>query len=229
MKTLKATRSVRWATFRDELARLSPEDLLSDDVQEMVSERETWPRTDALLSMGEARLSQHIEATTNLCTRLTVWIENHADSSCEPEKTFRSFIQKTFRRFILKNVTLTSISGARASPRTLNIQRRVLTDPAIAEKKSLRRKPWRFKGYFREDTDWIMQSLWRAKTSNSRCRSEVEIVLTTPLSKRPTRGSHRSGSISQPGRQLATAWAASLPPFASCFSTPTATTRQHPS
>ncbi len=93
-KTLRATRSVRWATFRDELARLSPDDLLSDHVQEMIAERETWPRTDALLSLGEARLSQHIDAATDLCTRLTVWIENHADSSCEPEDTFRSFIQE---------------------------------------------------------------------------------------------------------------------------------------
>ena len=94
MKTLKATRSVRWATFRDELARLSAEDLLSDDVQEMISERETWPRTDTLLCMGEARLSQHIDAATELCTKLSNWIENHADSSCEPEETFRSYIQE---------------------------------------------------------------------------------------------------------------------------------------
>ena len=94
MKTLKATRSVRWATFRDELARLSPEDLLSDDIQDMIAERETWPRTDTLFSMGEARLSQHIEEATNLCIRLSDWIENHADSSCEPEETFRSHIQE---------------------------------------------------------------------------------------------------------------------------------------
>ena len=98
MKTLKATRSVRWATFRDELARLSPEDLLSDDVQDMIAERETWPRTDALLSMGEARLTQHIEAATNLCTRLSDWITNHADSSCEPAETFRSFIQEDIQQ-----------------------------------------------------------------------------------------------------------------------------------
>jgi len=93
MKTLKATRSVRWATFRDELARLSAEDLLSAEVQETIAERETWPRTDSLLSMSEARLAEHIEATTNLCIKLTEWIENHADSSCEPEETFRSFIE----------------------------------------------------------------------------------------------------------------------------------------
>lgn len=100
MKTLKATRSVRWATFRDELARLSAEDLLTTEVQEMIAERETWPRTDTLLSMGEARLSQHIEAATNLCIRLTDWIENHADSSCEPEETFRSFIQEDIQQIL---------------------------------------------------------------------------------------------------------------------------------
>ncbi len=98
IKTLKATRSVRWATFRDELARLSPEDLACPDVQDMIAERETWPRTDTLLSMGEARLSQHIEAATNLCIRLVDWIENHADSSCEPEQTFRSFIQEDIQQ-----------------------------------------------------------------------------------------------------------------------------------
>lgn len=103
MKTLKATRSVRWATFRDELARLSAEDLLSADVQEMIAERETWPRTDTLLSMGEARLSQHIEAATSLCTRLAEWIENHADSSCEPEETFRSFIQEDIQKILSEN------------------------------------------------------------------------------------------------------------------------------
>ena len=98
MKTLKATRSVRWATFRDELARLSPEDQLSDDVQDMIAERETWPRTDTLLSMGEARLTQHIEAATNLCIRLSDWITNHADSSCEPAETFRSYIQEDIQQ-----------------------------------------------------------------------------------------------------------------------------------
>lgn len=103
MKTLKATRSVRWATFRDELARLSAEDLLTAEVQEMIAERETWPRTDTLLSMGEARLSQHIEAATNLCIRLTNWIENHADSSCEPEETFRSFIQEDIQQILSEN------------------------------------------------------------------------------------------------------------------------------
>ncbi|MEM6891485.1 MAG: helix-turn-helix domain-containing protein [Pseudomonadota bacterium] len=94
MKTLKATRSVRWATFRDELARLSADDLLHEDIQEMIAERETWPRTDTLLSMGEARLSAHIDAVTSLCARLSSWIENQADSSCEPAETFRSFIQE---------------------------------------------------------------------------------------------------------------------------------------
>lgn len=100
MKTLKATRSVRWATFRDELARLSPEDLIHPDVQAMIEERATWPRTDSLLSMSEARLAEHIEATTNLCIRLTEWIENHADSSCEPEQTFRSFIQEDIQQIL---------------------------------------------------------------------------------------------------------------------------------
>ncbi|WP_299749935.1 replication initiation protein RepC [uncultured Tateyamaria sp.] len=94
MKTLKATRSVRWATFRDELARLSPDDLSHPNVQSMIEERATWPRTDALLSMSEARLSQHIQAATSLCTQLSEWIENHADSSCEPVETFRFFIQE---------------------------------------------------------------------------------------------------------------------------------------
>ncbi len=94
MKTLKATRSVRWATFRDELARLSPDDLSHPDVQSMIEERATWPRTDTLLSMSEAQLLSHIEEATSLCIRLSEWIENHADSSCEPEETFRSFIQE---------------------------------------------------------------------------------------------------------------------------------------
>ncbi|MEP3921098.1 MULTISPECIES: replication initiation protein RepC [Paracoccaceae] len=94
MKQLKATRSVRFATFRDELARLSDQDRRHDDIQEMIAERETWPRTDSLLSMGETRLFQHIEEATSLCMKLMEWIENHADSSCEPEETFRSSIQE---------------------------------------------------------------------------------------------------------------------------------------
>jgi len=81
MKTLKATRSVRWATFRDELARLSDEDLLTAEVQVMIAERETWRRTDTLVNMGEARFLQHIETATSLCMRLTDWIEVHAESS----------------------------------------------------------------------------------------------------------------------------------------------------
>ncbi len=35
---------VRWATFRDELARLSEEYLACPDIQDMVAERETCPR-----------------------------------------------------------------------------------------------------------------------------------------------------------------------------------------
>jgi len=94
MKLLKAQRSVRLATFRDELARLSANDVLSDDIQAMIQERATWPRTDGLLAMGEAALSQHLDDATDLCTRLVDWIENHSDSSCEPEETFRSYIQE---------------------------------------------------------------------------------------------------------------------------------------
>ena len=94
MKRLKAQRSVRLATFRDELARLSESDVLSDDIQAMIQERATWPRTDALLSMGEASLSLHLDEATDLCTRLVDWIKNHSDSACEPEETFRSYIQE---------------------------------------------------------------------------------------------------------------------------------------
>ncbi|MEP2031595.1 MAG: replication initiation protein RepC [Paracoccaceae bacterium] len=94
MKQLKATRSVRFATFRDELARLSDTDRATEDVQAMIAERETWPRTDTLLSLGEARLAAHLEEATSLCMELSEWIENHADSSCEPEETFRSSIQE---------------------------------------------------------------------------------------------------------------------------------------
>ena len=94
MKQLKAQRSVRLATVRDELARLSESDVLSDDIQAMIQERATWPRTDTLLSMGEAALSQHLDDATDLCARLVDWIENHSDSSCEPEETFRSYIQE---------------------------------------------------------------------------------------------------------------------------------------
>ena len=98
MKQLKAMRSVRLATFRDELARLSEADQLSDDVQVMIEERDNWPRTDTLLTLGEARLSQHLDDATDLCTRLLDWIENHSDSSCEPEETFRSYIQEDIHR-----------------------------------------------------------------------------------------------------------------------------------
>ncbi|MDU9006498.1 replication initiation protein RepC [Litoreibacter meonggei] len=94
MKQLKALRSVRLATFRDELARLSEDDQSSADVQAMIQERTTWPRTDTLLSLGEAQLSQHLDDATSLCTTLVEWIENHSDSSCEPEETFRSYIQE---------------------------------------------------------------------------------------------------------------------------------------
>ena len=94
MKLLKAQRSVRLATFRDELARLSENDVLSDDIQALIQERATWPRTDTLLSMGEVALSQHLDDATDLCARLVNWIENHSDSSCEPEETFRSYIQE---------------------------------------------------------------------------------------------------------------------------------------
>lgn len=100
MKQLKATRSVRWATFRDELARLSEQDQASEDVQAMILERASWPRTDTLLTLGEARLSEHVEAATDLCTRLVDWIDNHSDSSCEPEETFRCFIQEDIHQIL---------------------------------------------------------------------------------------------------------------------------------
>jgi replication initiation protein RepC len=100
MKQLKATRSVRWATFRDELARLSEQDQASEDVQAMILERASWPRTDTLLTLGEARLSEHLEAATDLCTRLVDWIDNHSDSSCEPEETFRCFIQEDIHQIL---------------------------------------------------------------------------------------------------------------------------------
>jgi len=87
MKLLKAQRSVRLATFRDELARLSENDVLSDDIQALIQERATWPRTDTLLSMGEVALSQH--------------------SLVNRKKPSGPIYKRTLTRFILKNVTHT--------------------------------------------------------------------------------------------------------------------------
>ncbi|MEO1476930.1 MAG: hypothetical protein AAFS13_11175, partial [Pseudomonadota bacterium] len=148
MKTLKATRSVRWATFRDELARLSPDDLLSDHVQEMIAERETWPRTDALLSLGEARLSQHIDAATDLCTRLTVWIENHADSSCIKDRKVSAGSQEESAWFSIqllnlahRLVTASICAESRASPmlRSVSVRGQVSRSAIISWMSSCKR------------------------------------------------------------------------------------------
>jgi len=124
-KQLKATRSVRWATFRDELARLSEQDQASEDVQAMILERASWPRTDTLLTLGEARLSEHVEAATDLCTRLVDWIDNHSDSSCEPEETFRCFIQEDIHQILSEtcNTHVDKLSAGKGSngPKTSRV------------------------------------------------------------------------------------------------------------
>lgn len=94
MKQLKALRSVRKAEIKEQLARLSDSDRTSPTVVSIARRAEAWPRADCLLPMGEAALSQHVEDATSLCVELRDWIDNHSDSSCEPARNFRSFIQE---------------------------------------------------------------------------------------------------------------------------------------
>ena len=148
IKTLKATRSVRWATFRDELARLSPEDLNHPDVQAMIKERATWPRTDTLLSMGEARLSAHIEAATSLCTRLTEWIKNHADSSCKPEETFRSFIQEDIQQILYEKCNASEYKRSAGKPAHSNYPTSAPSGPDEYKEEKLEAETLALQGLF---------------------------------------------------------------------------------
>ena len=206
MKTLKATRSVRWATFRDEMARLSASDLTCPDVQEMMEERATWPRTDALLSMGEARLAQHIEEASDLCTKLSNWIENHADSSCEPVETFRSFIQEDIQQNLSASCNPDMDKRSAGKPAPAKYPEPGPNGPVNCREKSLRRRRRHFKGYFRDITDWTMQSRWRTKISNLRCKFEAARGRNMRLLRRPMPGSLPLGSISQLGLLLVTGW-----------------------
>ena len=94
MKQLKALRSVRKAEIKEQLARLSASDRATPIAMSIAHRAETWPRADCLLPMGEDALTRHLEDATALCIELDDWIKNHSDSSCEPERNFRSFIQE---------------------------------------------------------------------------------------------------------------------------------------
>lgn len=95
MKTLAALRSLRKRELADLVSNLAPEERDHPTVAAIGEQAAQWPRADALLSMGEDRLTAHVAAATDLCTTLTEWVSNRSVSSGQPEGIFRSFTEET--------------------------------------------------------------------------------------------------------------------------------------
>ena len=94
MKQMKALRSVRLREVKEQLARLSANDLATPFIQSIIARRDAWPRMDRLLNLSEEALAQHLEDTKELCIDLEEWIKNQSDSSGKPEQNFRRYIQE---------------------------------------------------------------------------------------------------------------------------------------
>ncbi|ATG37951.1 MAG: hypothetical protein HEP70_19210 [Rhodobiaceae bacterium] len=94
IKELKSLRSVRLRRMKDGIARLSPDALDNESVAAILARFDAWPRSDRLHSLGLDHLEEHVEAAAALCIEFEEVLQNLPESSCEPEETFRSFIQE---------------------------------------------------------------------------------------------------------------------------------------
>ncbi len=95
VRALKDLRSLRLRHMKRCIAALPSSAIKDPEIADIIASFANWPRSDALLRLGFDRLSAHLHASSELCSRIDDWLEQHGLSSGEPKENFRPFIQNT--------------------------------------------------------------------------------------------------------------------------------------
>jgi replication initiation protein RepC len=95
LRALKDLRSLRLRHMKRCIAALPSRASEDPEVADILATFASWPRSDALSRLGLARLSAHLQASSELCTRIDNWLEKHGISSGQPAENFRPFTQNT--------------------------------------------------------------------------------------------------------------------------------------
>jgi replication initiation protein RepC len=95
LRALKDLRSLRLRHMKRAIAALPSCTEQDPEIAVVLAEFAAWPRSDALIRLGLDRLTAHLQASSDLCSRIDDWLEKHRLSSGEPAENFRPFIQNT--------------------------------------------------------------------------------------------------------------------------------------
>lgn len=95
LRALKDLRSLRLRHMKRAISALPSSAIGEPEIADIVASFANWPRSDALIRLGFDRLSAHLQASSELCSRIDDWLEQHGLSSGDPAENFRPFIQNT--------------------------------------------------------------------------------------------------------------------------------------
>jgi replication initiation protein RepC len=95
LRALRDLRSLRLRHMKRCIAALPSWATEDPEVTDILASFASWPRSDALSRLGLDRLTAHLQASSELCSRIDDWLEKHGLSSGEPAENFRPFTQNT--------------------------------------------------------------------------------------------------------------------------------------
>ncbi|GAW35543.1 hypothetical protein RA2_02606 [Roseovarius sp. A-2] len=92
---LRDLRSLRLRHMKRAISALPLSAIEDPEVTDILASFASWPRSDALSRLGLDQLTAHLQASSELCSRIDDWLEKHGLSSGQPAENFRPFIQNT--------------------------------------------------------------------------------------------------------------------------------------
>lgn len=95
LRALKDLRSLRLRHMNRAISALPAGAEQDPEIADVLAEFAAWPRSDALSRLGLDRLTAHLQASSDLCSRIDDWLEKRGLSSGEPAENFRLFTQNT--------------------------------------------------------------------------------------------------------------------------------------
>ena len=95
LRALKDLRSLRLRHMKRAISALPAGAKQDPEIADVLAEFAAWPRSDALSRLGLDRLTAHLQASSDLCSRTDDWLEKRGLSSGEPAENFRLFTQNT--------------------------------------------------------------------------------------------------------------------------------------
>jgi replication initiation protein RepC len=99
LRALKDLRSLRLRHMKRAISALPAGAKQDPEIADVLAEFAAWPRSDALSRLGLDRLTAHLQASSDLCSRIDDWLEKRGLSSGEPAENFRPFLQNSKEEF----------------------------------------------------------------------------------------------------------------------------------